>query len=145
MITQCEGWLGDDYVRIYATADRSRVSKLYDFPAFLPAYELWGSWGLDALCLGLDSQLYLIDWIPLHESFRKLRFPSIQAFERTIGGIHEATPAYQHFQKEVHLVTPLVFGGDPSQKFEMIDQTAHAKLCNFWNRTYARLKGSPTQ
>src|SRR5262245_19137039 len=111
MSAQREGWLGDEYVRVYADSDRSRIAKLYDFPTFLPSYEPWGSWGLDSLCLGPDSRLYLVDWIPLEESFRKQRYASVAAFEEDFARLHDATPTYEHFQKEVHYVKPIIFGG----------------------------------
>jgi hypothetical protein len=140
MNNEREGWLGEDYVRIYATSDRSRIAKLYEFETLLPGYEPWGSWGLDALCLGPDARLYAIDWIPLHEEFRKERYESVTAFEDDIGRLNEATQSYEHFRKEVHFVKPIAFGGDPKEAPVMVDQSAHAELCRFWNRTYARLK-----
>jgi hypothetical protein len=142
MTTQREGWLGEEYVRIYADADRKRIGELYDFPAFLPDYEPWGSWGLDALCLGPDSCLYVVDWIPLDESFRKERYRSIQQFEADITRLFEASPSYEHFQKEVHFAHPLVLGGDPNIPPVMLDQDTHAKACRFFNKVYRRLKVS---
>ena len=140
MNTQREGWLGEEYVRAYAAADRNRIAKLYDFHTSLPGYEPWGSWGLDALCLGPDSRLYLLDWIPLDESFLRERYESVAAFENDIARLHEAKPEYEHFQKELHFVQPLIFGGDPKAPIMMIDQATHAEACRFWNQTYARMK-----
>ncbi len=145
MKTQREGWLGEDYVRIYAGADRAEIATLYDFAAFLPGYEPWGSWGLDALCLGPDSRLYVVDWIPLEESFRKERYASIAAFEEDIARLHEATSAYEHFQKEVHFVKPIIFGGDSAEAPVMVDQATHAELCRFWNPMYRQLKAQVPQ
>jgi len=140
MTEQREGWLDDEYVRVYAEKDRARVAQLYAFETFLPGYEPWASWGFDVLCIAPDSRLYLVPWIPLDESFRKERYQTVDAFEEAIARLHEATSAYEHFQNEVHLVTPLVFGGDPAESPVMIDQNAHAEVCRFWNQTYARLK-----
>src|SRR5260370_3786484 len=114
MNEQREGWLGDEYVRVYAASDRTRIAQLYDFATFLPGYVPLGSWGLDALCLCRDSKLYVVDWIPLHESFRRERYPNVEAFTRDLAQLREATSTYEHFQKEVHLVTPLVLGGSPT-------------------------------
>lgn len=143
MTTQREGWLGEEYVRVYADSERARIGELYDFQTFLPGYEPWGSWGLDALCLAPDSHLYAVDWIPLEESFRKQRYASVRALEEELVRLHEATSAYDHFQKEVHFVKPIIFGGDPKEAPMMVDQATHAELCRFWNQTYARLK-TPT-
>jgi hypothetical protein len=140
MSTQREGWLGEEYVRIYARSDRERIAKLYDFPVFLPGYEPWGSWGLDALCLGPDLRLYTLDWIPLEESFRKERYAAVASFEEDVERLEESTSAYEHFRKELHFVQPLVFGGDPKAAPVMIDQAAHAEACRFWNQTYRRIK-----
>lgn len=145
MKSQREGWLGNDYVRIYAVADRARVSELYSFQTSLPGYEPWGSWGLDALCLGPDRRLYLVDWIPLAEEFLRLRYESVTAFEIDVTQLHEATSVYEHFQKEVHFMKPLVFGGDPKVAPTMIDQTTHAEMCRFWNQTYARMQNDAPQ
>jgi hypothetical protein len=141
-VTQREGWLGEDYVRIYAEHDRDRIAKLYAFERFLPGYAPWGSWGLDALCLGPDGRLYLIPWIPLHESHRKERYQSADGLEAELSLLHEATPQYEHFAKETHFVTPIVFGGSPTdpENLKMIGQQPHAEVCCFWNQTYARLK-----
>ena len=84
---------GEEYVRIYGATDRPRIAEIYDFATSLPGYEPWGSWGLDALCLGPDSRLYAIDWIPLKASFRRERYVSVAAFELDIARLHEATPA----------------------------------------------------
>jgi len=140
MTTQREGWLGEEYVRIYADTDRGRIAGLYDFPNFLPGYEPWGSWGLDVLCLGPDLRLYTIDWIPLEESFRKERYASVAVFEKDIARLHEAPSAYEHFQKEVHFVHPLALGGNPQAAPVMIDQATHAEACRFFNKVYAQVK-----
>ena len=140
MTTQREGWLGEEYVRIYADKDRQRIAELYDFATSLPGYEPWGSWGLDALCLGPDSRLYAVDWISLEASFRKQRYASVAEFEEDIGRLREASPGYEHFQKEVHFVHPLALGGDPKAAPVMIDQATHAKACRFFNKVYAQVR-----
>jgi hypothetical protein len=141
MKTQREGWLDQEYVRIYADSDRARITAIYDLATFLPDFQPWGSWGLDALCLGRDFRLYVVDWIPLEGDFTKERYASVAAFEEDISRLHEATATYEHFQKEVHFVNPIAFGGDTSEAPVMIDQAAHAEVCRFWNATYRRLKG----
>ncbi len=140
MTTQREGWLGEEYVRIYSDTDRQRIAELYDFSTSLPGYEPWGSWGLDALCLGPDSRLYAIDWIPLEESFRKERYSSVAAFEEDIARLREATPEYEHFEKEVHFAHPLVLGGDPQVPPVMLDQATHAKACRLFNKVCAQVR-----
>lgn len=141
-MTQREGWLGEEYVRIYAEADRKRIAELYNFPTFLPDYEPWGSWGLDALCLGPDSRLYVVDWIPLEESFRRERYGSITDFEAEITRLFEASSSYEHFRKEVHFAHPIVLGGDPKIAPVMLDQETHAKACCFFNKVYRRAKAA---
>lgn len=145
MKKQREGWLGEDYVRIYADTDRQRIARLYDFSIFLPGYEPWGSWGLDALCLGPDSRLYVVDWIPLEESFRKERYGCIAEFEEDISRLSEASPEYEYFQKEIHYAHPLVLGGDPIATPIMLDQETHAQACRFFNQTCRRVKAETTQ
>lgn len=140
MNTQREGMLGEEYVRIYAAADRNRVAQLYEFATFLPGYEPWGSWGLDALCLGPDSRLYVIDWIPLDEGFRKERYGNIAEFQEDVSRLRETSPAYEHFQKEIHYVHPLVLGGDPKVAPVMLDQDTHAQACRFFNRLCRQVK-----
>ncbi len=145
MNKQREGWLGEEYVRIFADADRQRIAQLYDFATFLPRYEPWGSWGLDALCLGPDSRLYAVDWIPLEENYRKERYRSIAEFEADISRLSEASPSYQHFQKEIHYAHPLVLGGDPKAEQVMLDQDTHAKACRFFNQICRKVKTKTTQ
>src|SRR6185436_16326290 len=130
VLTQREGWLGDAYVRIYPDDDRVRIANLYGFEAFLPRYVPLGSWGLDALCLGPDGRLYLIPWIPLNESHRKEHYPSVAALEAELSSLREATPDYEHFGKETHFVTPIVFGGSPTDadNLKMIGQQPHAEV-----------------
>lgn len=140
MTKQREGWLGDEYVRIYAPVDRQRIASLYDFATFLPDYEPWGSFGLDALCLGPDQRLYAIDWIPLEESFRRERYSSVSALEADMERLHEAAPTYEHFAKEVHLKHPLALGGDPQASPMMLDQETHAEACRYFNRLWRHLK-----
>ena len=140
MTTQREGWLGEEYVRIYAETDRPRVAELYDFATFLPGYEPWGSWGLDALCLGPDGQLYTVDWVPLEQDLQKERYGSVAEFEADIARLHEAGPSYEHFQKEVHYAHPLVLGGDPQATPVMLDQATHAQACCFFNKLCREVK-----
>ncbi len=137
-----EGWLDDEYVRLYAEFDRRHVASLYAFHEFLPDYELWGSWGLDALCLAPGGKLYRIPWIPLAESHRQEAYSSVAALRSSLSSLHEATPAYEHFGQEVHFTRPIVFGGSPndSANLVMVDQAAHAQLCQYWTRVYARLR-----
>ena len=141
MNTHREGWLGDEYVRLYAEADRRYTASLYAFYEFLPDCELWGSWGLDALCLAPDGKFYRIPWIPLAESHQQEAYSSVAALQASLSSLHEATPAYEHFGKEVHFTTPIIFGGSPddSANIVMVDQATHAQLCLYWNRVYARL------
>jgi hypothetical protein len=39
---------------------------------------------------------------------------------------------------------PIIFGGDPKDQknVAMIPQAEHAKICQFWNRTYFRIQVS---
>lgn len=145
MTTLREGWLGEEYVRVYADKDRQRIADLYDFATSLPGYEPWGSWGLDALCLGPDSRLYAIDWIPLEASRRKLKYASIPEFEADIVRLREASPAYMHFRMEVHFAHPLALGGDSKATPVMIDQATHAKACQLFNKVCARVKNQITR
>ncbi|MFO1437231.1 MAG: hypothetical protein U1F81_02850 [Verrucomicrobiaceae bacterium] len=140
MNKQYEGWLGEDYVRIYAEADRQRIAELYQFATFLPGYEPWGSWGLDALCLGPDGRLYTVDWIPLEQDFQKERYGSVAEFEADIARLQAAGPSYEHFRKEVHYVHPLVLGGDPQVAPVMLDQDTHAEACRFFNKLCREVK-----
>ncbi len=144
MSAQREGWLGDKYVRLYGESARRKIASLYAFQEFFPDYELLGSWGLDALCLALDSKLYRIPWIPLSEAHREDAYPSVEALHATMATLHEATPAYEHFGKEIHFITPLLFGGSPTDaaNIAMVDQATHAELCLYWNRVYARLQNN---
>ena len=145
MNKQREGWLDDEYVRIYADTDRRRIAQIYDFETFLPGYEPWGSWGLDAMCLGPDSRLYAIDWIPLEEDFKKERYGCIADFEEDVSHLSEATPSYEHFQKEIHYAHPLVLGGDPKVKPIMLDQATHAEACRFFNKICREVKAKLPQ
>ena len=137
---QCEGWLGEEYVRVYAESARQEIASIYAFHEFLPGYEVWGSWGLDALCLASNTQFYRIPWIPLSETHRQLAYSSVEALRVAFAVLHEATPAYENFGKEIHFVTPIVFGGNlnDSSTIAMVDQATHAQLCVYWNRVYAR-------
>lgn len=139
-----EGWMGDEYVRLYAPSSRLKIAALYGFNEFLSGYELYGSWGQDALCFGRDGKFYRIPWIPLAESHRQEAYSSAEAFNRALAIFHEATPAYEHFGKELHFTTPIVFGGNPNESgnLVMVDQAAHAQLCRYWNGVYARLKAT---
>ena len=76
------------------------------------------------------------------ESLHQEAYPSVEVLRAALVALHEATPAYEHFGKEVHFTTPIVFGGSPDDtaNIAMVDQAAHAQLCLYWNRVYARLQ-----
>lgn len=137
---QIEGWLDEEYIRVYASSDRQRISEIYGFGVFLPDYTPLGSVGLDALCLAPDGKLYLIPWVPLDEDQRIEQYDGMSGFMDDIAKIDQASESYEYYGKELHLVTPIVFGGEPDQETHLIDQDAHAEICSFWNKTYARIK-----
>lgn len=136
-----EGWLGDVYVRVYAPSSRRSVAALYEMEKFLPHHEPWGSWGGDALCHAQDGKFYRVPWIPLSAAYCQEVYAGIGELHKALTNLHEATPAYEHFGKEVHFIKPLVFGGDPNDptNVAMIDQKAHAEICCFWNGVHARM------
>ena len=140
MTTQREGWLDNEYIRVYAEGDRERIAELYAFETFLPCYIPIASWGLDALVLAPDSCLYLIDWIPLAESFRREKYTSIAEFAHAMRLFHEADPGYEHYRKEIHLKHPLALGGSPQEHPVMLDQQTHAEACRFFNDLYRHLE-----
>ena len=142
MENQIEGWIDDDYVRIYAADNRQKIASLYEFNTYLPGFILYGSYGLDAICQGVDKKIYLIPWIPLDKEHGKERYPNLESFEKDIERIHKATKDYIHFEKEIHFVHPIIFGGSPTEQanIKMIDQNAHAEICRYWNKVYLRMK-----
>jgi hypothetical protein len=99
-----------------------------------------GFMGARRVCLGPDAHLYVTDWVPLEESYLKQRYASIAEFEAEISQLHEASSAYEHFQKEVHYPHPLVLGGYPKATPVMLDQDTHAKACCYFNRLCRHLK-----
>lgn len=138
-----EGFSGDEYLRIYDPEHWDRINREYQSDRFIPGYQIIGSIESEAVCLGPDSVVYLIPFIPMSVEFKEVYRNSLEELK----GIMEkelkpASSAYENYGLEVHFVKPIAFGGDPDDKsnVKFIPQPEHARICSFWNQVYFRIE-----
>lgn len=130
-----EGWHGDDYLQLFDDAEASAFSTRYDLDRFLPGYRLVGLRGWD-------------DFIVKDANGRLATVPTVPLSVKHLTPLDIAVDASRmepddRFRGKVKwYLTPLLFGGSPTDKQNLVWVTLerHAELVRFWNDHYRRLK-----
>ncbi|MBI1177506.1 hypothetical protein GC207_08715 [bacterium] len=131
-----EGWFNDDYLILFNRMEESRsLATEYGLDAYLPRHRLLGikSWD-DFIISDEHGEIWTLPTIPLDASNR-------QSFD-----LPPSTPELeadrQYAGKIKWYLTPLVFGGSPTDESNMtwISRADHPKLVNWWNKKYRELQ-----
>ena len=133
-----EGWVGDQYVILFDAKEVPFVSEKYKIGKAIPGYEIAGLIGWDDFMLrDANGQTYKVPTVPLDsahiESFEMPNNMQLKDDSRFTGKIK-------------WYVKPIIFGGDPQGKENLIWVThnQHVELVNWWNETYNKTKNNKT-
>jgi hypothetical protein len=129
-----EGWVGDDYLILFAESEVVTVTDRYAPSQLLPGYQVLGLRGWDDFIVR-DSQgrTFSIPTVPLD-----LKFLAPFAIPEPTQNLH---PDARFREKIKWYVTPIVFGGDPSARENMmwVSLEEHAQLVRWWNDLHLSL------
>jgi len=129
-----EGWLGDDYLILFAASELRAASERYTISDWLPGYEVVGLRAWDDLILrDAGFRTYSIPTVPLDlqylEPFAVPKCGTILEFDQRFAG------------KIKWYVHPLVFGGEVTdENTTWVDHPTHAGLVGWWNKLYRSIK-----
>jgi len=128
-----EGWHGDDYLILFG-GEAPKFEKAYALSDLLPGYRLLGLKGWD-------------DFIIEDGDGARFTVPTVPVLRRHLSsfplgsGREDLTPDSRFHGKIKWHITPVAFGGDPSQgdNLTWVTLDQHAQLVRFWNQKYRAL------
>jgi hypothetical protein len=128
-----EGWHGDDYLILFGD-EAPKFEKAYALSDLLPAYRLLGLKAWD-------------DFIVEDRDGARFTVPTVPVLSRHLSpfdlgsGEEDLTPDNRFRGKIKWYITPVAFGGDPSQgdNVTWVTLGQHAQLVRFWNQKYRAL------
>jgi hypothetical protein len=133
-----EGWLGDDYLILFAASELDSVLERYALSKWLPGYVILGLRNWDELIVrDAAGRTHTIPAVPMDLKYMS---PFLLPNSDTI------LECDQRYTGKIQWhIKPIVFSGDPvdPKNVTWIDHEAHAPLVIFWNRIYQEAKGSP--
>jgi hypothetical protein len=131
-----DGWHDDDYFALYESQEEAiAASARYGLSEYLPGYVAVGLKGWDDFILcDTNAKYYTVPTVPLSkEEITPYAFPAetlkLESDER--------------FEKKIKwYVTPIVFGGSPTDKGNIvwITHEEHAEFVRWWNKLYFEVK-----
>lgn len=142
-----EGFIGEQFLRLYSVEQLLCLNPAYKVDEFMPGFVLIGSnGGGEAYAINArltPAPVFQIPFIPMTEAYGRLTAPSVsswyQSFASTpVNTVDCHTPSSPTFQREIHEINPIVFGGSPTDMSNkaLVPLDKHAELCVWWNRTF---------
>lgn len=143
-----EGFVGQQYLRLYSVAELVELNAAYRVSAFAPGLFVIGSNG-SSEAYGFDTRtvpapVVQVPFIPLDFQYADVRGDTFLGFLSNLAGTDPLTgsPAplinMEAVGKEAHFRQPLVFNGSPTDPGNqvLVPSEAHAEICVFWNGVY---------
>jgi len=145
-----EGFIGDNYCRLYAIEDLIPLNEAFLVKEFVPELFIFGSnGGGEAFAFNTKSSPFSIleiPFIPMDVKWAKLLGKTINEFffHFSNSKIKSVPPSINKalIGKEIHEIQPVVFGGsplDPKNKI-LISPKDYAELVVFWNKIWQNRK-----
>ena len=142
-----EGFIGEQFVRLYSVEQLMTFNPAYGLDEFMPGFVLIGSdGGGEAYMLNAKltpAPVLQIPFIPMIESYGRPIAPSVAAWNQALAAIPPDSnvkhmPTSPTFQREIYEVKPIVFGGSPTdpKNKALIPLDKYAELVVWWNRTF---------
>jgi hypothetical protein len=130
-----EGWINNEYIVLFDTAETASATQAYGLDSILIGFSIVGIRGWDEFIVrDSTGQLFSIPTVPLDAKYLapvQVTFDeSALIFDQQLSG------------KMKWYVTPLVFGGDPADKNNVIwvNHDQYAELVRWWNNKYLEVR-----
>ena len=150
-----EGFVGHEYLRLFALDQLLWVNDAYGVGTYLPGHCMFGSNGCgEAYLFGpptvAERAVIRVSFIPLDPDYVSQSWPSFDQFLLALVNAppdnpddpYPYTPDPDAIGKELHEVHPIALGGsptDPANKV-LVPVEKHAELVAFWNRTFNAIR-----
>ena len=145
-----EGFIGHEYLRLFAPEQLPWVNNAYGVDTFLPGHLLFGSNGCGDAYLFKPTpgeiEVSRIPFIPLNteytihtwDSFGHFLVALVDAPSEFAQSSYPETPNPEVVGKEVHEVHPVALGGNPTDPKNkvLVPVEKHAQLVSYWNKTF---------
>jgi hypothetical protein len=136
-----EGFLGQQYLRLYRYGELIALNEAYEIPHYNPQVFIFAADGYGeafGFIVGTEK-LIKIPLIPIPKSEVNLVAEGFETFIHHLavsGPPPETDPT--NVGLEVHLKKPLCFGGDyrDPENIVMVHPAKHAELARYWNKLY---------
>jgi hypothetical protein len=154
-----EGFVGYEYLRLFALEQLPWVNCAYQVATYLPGYYLFGSNGCgEAYMFGPpDGERPVIRtaFVPLDLEYVSESWPDFPHFllglvsapRQYDDSSYPDTPNPEAFGLEIHEVHPIALGGSPTDPANrlFVPVAKHAELVSFWNKTFPIVKRQRTR
>jgi hypothetical protein len=150
-----EGFIGHEYLRLFAIDQLPWVNDAYAIGTYLPGYYLFGSNGCgEAYLFGPSTPherpVIRIAFVPLDMEYASKSWPSFGHFLFALvnappefeDSAFPDTPNPDAVGMEVHEVHPIGLGGDPTDQKNkvLVPVQKHVELVSFWNKTFHAIR-----
>jgi hypothetical protein len=136
-----EGFLGEEYLRLYRIEELVTLNFAYEVQTFLPEIVVFGSNGCgEAFAFLLhEPTVVQVPFLPLAIEHATHRANSFAEFVRTLASFEHSPPCNpEGVGKEVHDKHPICLGGSPTdpENKVLVPAAKHAEICTHWNKVY---------
>lgn len=149
-----EGFVGNEYVRLYPVEKILLLNQAYGVEDFVPGLLIFGSNGSgEAFAFDTRGRLVSIVRIPFIPMDLKYSTPCGETLTQFFTFLAQQSPNAnplpgllpnpETIGKEVHEITPVVFGGDPNDPNNkaLLTPEEYAPYVVWWNRKYREMTG----
>jgi hypothetical protein len=144
-----EGFVGDNYCRLYSIENLIPLNQAFMITDFAPGFFIFGSTGGgEAFAFDTKSKpfsIVKIPFIPMDVKYAELLGTTIYDFfvslSRQSSNIIPHAINKTAVGKEIHEIQPVVFGGDPVDVKNkiLLSSEDYAKVVVWWNRKYQEI------
>jgi hypothetical protein len=139
-----EGFLGQNYLRLYRYTELITLNKAYGVPEYAPELFFFGSdAGEEAYAFGIGTgKVFMVPFIPLDVEHAQLIGNDFRHFVRRLAESGPATnPNPSQLGLDLYAKQPIVLGGSPTDPANrvLVAPPKHAELAVYWNKVYRRL------
>lgn len=148
-----EGFIGQNYLRLYSTKELLAFNQAYQVSRFVPGLIIFGSTGYgEAYAFDTrhtPAKIVKVPFIPLDADLVEPLYADFGAFLHALFEVRASNKSttrpeinMETVGKEAHQRHPLAHGGNPADPANtvMVPTKDHAEICVFWNDVWQRKK-----